>query len=43
MFDSTMESNDCSDMNNTFDFNWKTTLVTKELPIILGLEKVLHT
>lgn len=42
MFNSTMESNDCSDMNDTFDFNWKRALSIKEAPVIPSVKKVLH-
>lgn len=37
-FNRTIESNDCSNMNDTFDFNWKATLNTKEVTIISVLK-----
>lgn len=42
VFNRTMESNDCSNINGTFDFNWKATLSTKEVPVISVLKKVLY-
>lgn len=40
-FNRTIESNDCSNINDTFDFNWKATLNTKEVTIMSVLKKFL--
>lgn len=40
MFSRTMESNDCSNINDTFDFSWKATQNIKEVPLISILKKI---
>lgn len=41
MFSRTMESNDCSNTNDTFDFSWKATQNIKEVPLISVLKKII--